>query len=90
MGGGDLGLDITGRIKLAPATSKTEIAFLVLTLQAVKDDIGSIRIQRPHKGPFYVSDKTIDQLIANLGKWSRFIFISFFLLLVYGKQMSEV
>lgn len=47
--------------------------FLGLVLQAVKDDIGSIRIQRPQKGPFYVSDKTIDQLIANLGKWSRFI-----------------
>ncbi|GFP97867.1 hypothetical protein PHJA_001930800 [Phtheirospermum japonicum] len=40
-------------------------------LKAVKDDIGSVRIQRPHKGPFYVTDKTIDQLIANLGKWSR-------------------
>ncbi|KAL6505100.1 Subtilisin-like protease 1 [Orobanche gracilis] len=38
---------------------------------AVKDDVGSVRIQRPHKGPFFVSDKTIDQLIANLGKWSR-------------------
>lgn len=43
--------------------------------QAVKDDIGSVRIQRPHKGPFYVSDKTIDQLIGNLGKWSRFIYL---------------
>ncbi|XP_073048991.1 uncharacterized protein [Primulina eburnea] len=39
--------------------------------QAVKDDIGAIRIQRPHKGPFYVFDKPIDELIANLGKWSR-------------------
>lgn len=47
--------------------------FSFLHHQAVKDDIGSIRIQRPHKGPFYVSDKTIDQLIANLGKWSRFV-----------------
>ncbi|KAH6772731.1 E3 Ubiquitin ligase family protein [Perilla frutescens var. frutescens] len=44
---------------------------LTVVGEAVKDDIGSIRIQRPHKGPFYVSDKTIDQLIANLGKWSR-------------------
>ncbi|XP_054802430.1 E3 ubiquitin-protein ligase SP1 isoform X2 [Prosopis cineraria] len=40
-------------------------------LKAAKDDIGTIRIQRPHKGPFYVSPKTIDQLIANLGKWAR-------------------
>ncbi|KAL8548425.1 hypothetical protein ACS0TY_007656 [Phlomoides rotata] len=44
---------------------------LTVVGEAVKDDIGSVRIQRPHKGPFYVSDKTIDQLIANLGKWSR-------------------
>jgi E3 ubiquitin-protein ligase MUL1 len=39
--------------------------------QAVKDDVGTIRIQRPHKGPFYVSPRPIDQLIANLGKWAR-------------------
>lgn len=39
--------------------------------QAVKDDVGTIRIQRPHKGPFYVSPRAIDQLIANLGKWAR-------------------
>lgn len=44
---------------------------LTVVGEAVKDDIGTIRIQRPHKGPFYVSPKTIDQLIANLGKWSR-------------------
>ncbi|EPS60652.1 hypothetical protein M569_14150, partial [Genlisea aurea] len=44
---------------------------LTVVGEAVKDDVGSIRIQQPHKGPFYVSDKTIDQLIANLGKWSR-------------------
>lgn len=39
--------------------------------QAVKDDIGAIRIQKPHKGPFYVSHKTIDQVIASLGRWAR-------------------
>jgi E3 ubiquitin-protein ligase MUL1 len=39
--------------------------------QAVKDDRGILRIQRPHKGPFYVSPKSIDQLITNLGRWSR-------------------
>ncbi|XP_062144784.1 E3 ubiquitin-protein ligase SP1 [Alnus glutinosa] len=39
--------------------------------EAVKDDVGTIRIQRPHKGPFYVSPRPIDQLIANLGKWAR-------------------
>lgn len=44
---------------------------LTVVGEAVKDDIGTIRIQRPHKGPFYVSPKTIDQLIANLGKWAR-------------------
>ncbi|KAF9607181.1 hypothetical protein IFM89_032403 [Coptis chinensis] len=45
---------------------------LTVVGEAVKDDIGTIRIQRPHKGPFYVSPKSIDQLIANLGIWSRF------------------
>ncbi|KAA8550905.1 hypothetical protein F0562_002589 [Nyssa sinensis] len=44
---------------------------LTVVGEAVKDDIGTIRIQRPYKGPFYVSHKTIDQLIANLGKWAR-------------------
>ncbi|KAK9281011.1 hypothetical protein L1049_003903 [Liquidambar formosana] len=44
---------------------------LTVVGEVVKDDIGTIRIQRPHKGPFYVSPKSIDQLIANLGKWSR-------------------
>jgi hypothetical protein len=39
--------------------------------QAIKDDVGTIRIQRPHKGPFYVSPKSIDQLILNLGKWAK-------------------
>jgi hypothetical protein len=43
----------------------------VLDGQAVRDDLGTIRIQKPHKGPFYVSPKSIDELIANLGKWSR-------------------
>jgi len=42
--------------------------------QAAKDDVGAFRIQRPHKGPFYVSPKTIDQLIANLGKWARLLY----------------
>ncbi|OAY85734.1 Mitochondrial ubiquitin ligase activator of nfkb 1 [Ananas comosus] len=27
--------------------------------------------ERPDRGPFYVSPKDIDQLIANLGKWAR-------------------
>ncbi|KAF9607172.1 hypothetical protein IFM89_032394 [Coptis chinensis] len=44
---------------------------LTVVGEGVKDDIGTIRIQRPHKGPFYVSPKSIDQLIANLGIWSR-------------------
>ncbi|XP_073303646.1 uncharacterized protein [Primulina huaijiensis] len=46
-------------------------ASVMLLRRDVKDDTGAIRIQRSHKGPFYVSDKLIDQLIANLGKWSR-------------------
>uniref|UniRef100_A0A1D1XC26 RING-type E3 ubiquitin transferase n=1 Tax=Anthurium amnicola TaxID=1678845 RepID=A0A1D1XC26_9ARAE len=44
---------------------------LTVVGEAVKDDLGTIRIQQPHKGPFYVSPKNIDQLIANLGKWAR-------------------
>nr|XP_043635843.1 E3 ubiquitin-protein ligase SP1 isoform X2 [Erigeron canadensis] len=44
---------------------------LTVVGEAIKDDIGTLRIQRPLKGPFYVSHKTIDQLIANLGKWAR-------------------
>lgn len=44
---------------------------LTVVGEAIKDDIGTVRIQRPLKGPFYVSHKTIDQLIANLGKWAR-------------------
>jgi hypothetical protein len=40
--------------------------------QAIKDDVGTIRIQRPHRGPFYVSPKNIDQLILNLGKWAKY------------------
>ncbi|XP_061349269.1 E3 ubiquitin-protein ligase SP1 isoform X1 [Gastrolobium bilobum] len=44
---------------------------LTVVGEAAKDDVGTVRIQRPHKGPFYVSPKTIDQLIANLGKWAR-------------------
>lgn len=44
---------------------------LTVVGEAVKDDVGTIRIQRPHKGPFYVSPRAIDQLIANLGKWAR-------------------
>lgn len=62
--------------------------------QAVKDDVGTIRIQRPHKGPFYVSPKAIDHLIANLGKWARlclhkrtpsctfFFFVNYFLSII--------
>ena len=49
------------------------LLFLIY-FQAVKDDVGTMRIQRPHKGPFYVTPKSIDQLIANLGKWARLCF----------------
>ncbi|XP_073300296.1 E3 ubiquitin-protein ligase SP1 isoform X1 [Primulina huaijiensis] len=57
---------------------------LTVVGEAVKDDIGAIRIQRPHKGPFYVSDKPIDQLIANLGKWSRWYKCASLGLTVFG------
>ncbi|GAV78716.1 GIDE domain-containing protein/zf-C3HC4_3 domain-containing protein [Cephalotus follicularis] len=57
---------------------------LTVVGEAVKDDIGTIRIQRPHKGPFYVTPKTIDQLIANLGKWSRWYKYASMGLTVFG------
>lgn len=44
---------------------------LTVVGEAVKDDVGTVRVQRPPKGPFYVSHKTIDQLISNLRKWAR-------------------
>ncbi|WCJ21485.1 E3 Ubiquitin ligase family protein [Euphorbia peplus] len=44
---------------------------LTVVGEAVKDDIGTVRIQRPYKGPFYVSPKNMDELIGNLGKWAR-------------------
>lgn len=44
---------------------------LTIVGEAAKDDVGTVRIQRPHKGPFYISPKSIDQLITNLGKWAR-------------------
>lgn len=37
--------------------------------QAVKDDIGTVRIQRPHKGPFYVTHKT--NRPAHCPSWKR-------------------
>jgi E3 ubiquitin-protein ligase MUL1 len=44
---------------------------LTVVGEVVQDDRGLIRIQKPHKGPFYVTPKSIEQLIMNLGKWSR-------------------
>jgi E3 ubiquitin-protein ligase MUL1 len=57
---------------------------LTVVGEAVKDDVGTIRVQRPHKGPFYVSPKSIDQLIANLGKWARWYKYASMSLTVFG------
>ncbi|XVF21827.1 hypothetical protein REPUB_Repub12eG0123300 [Reevesia pubescens] len=57
---------------------------LTVVGEAVKDDIGTIRIQKPHKGPFYVSPKSIDQLISNLGKWARWYKYTSFGLTIFG------
>jgi len=59
-----LGVKRTERV-LPTGTSLTVVG------EAIRDDVGTIRIQRPHKGPFYVSPKSIDQLIMNLGKWAK-------------------
>ncbi|KAH0978463.1 hypothetical protein GBA52_028182 [Prunus armeniaca] len=39
--------------------------------EVVKDAVGTIRIQKPHDGPFYVSPKSIDELIASHRNWGR-------------------
>ncbi|MBA0795495.1 hypothetical protein Gohar_006355, partial [Gossypium harknessii] len=57
---------------------------LTVVGEAVKDDVGTIRIQKPHKGPFYVSPKSIDQLISNLGKWARLYKYASFGLTIFG------
>jgi hypothetical protein len=42
--------------------------------QVSKDDAGTIRIQQPQSGPFYVSPNTIDDLIiANHGDLARLL-----------------
>ena len=44
--------------------------------QTIKDGVGDVRIQKPDQGPFYVSPVPLDQLISNVGKWSRSSLIS--------------
>ncbi|CAF2039197.1 hypothetical protein HID58_032763 [Brassica napus] len=57
---------------------------LTIVGEAVKDDIGDLRIQKPERGPFYVSPKSLDQLISNLGKWSRWYKYASMGLTVFG------
>ncbi|XP_010552823.1 PREDICTED: E3 ubiquitin-protein ligase SP1, partial [Tarenaya hassleriana] len=57
---------------------------LTVVGEAVKDDIGAVRIQKPDRGPFYVSPKSLDQLISNLGKWSRWYKYASMGLTVFG------
>ncbi|TYJ09302.1 hypothetical protein E1A91_A11G132200v1 [Gossypium mustelinum] len=57
---------------------------LTVVGEAVKDDIGTIRIQKPQKGPFYVSPKSIDQVVSNLGKWARWYKYASFGLTIFG------
>ncbi|KAB2605260.1 hypothetical protein D8674_004977 [Pyrus ussuriensis x Pyrus communis] len=52
--------------------------------EAVKDDVGTIRIQKPHEGPFYVSTKSIDELIASHKNWARFLKCASFGVAVIG------
>lgn len=62
------GLKMLGvkRIKRVLPTGAT----LTVVGEAVRDD-GTIRIERPRRGPFCVSSKSLDELIANLLKWER-------------------
>jgi hypothetical protein len=57
--------------------------------QVARDDVGTIRIQRPSKGPFYVSPKTIDDLIANLGKWARLLYFIFAYCMVFPTRFFK-
>lgn len=44
---------------------------LTVVGEAVLDAKGSVQVQKPQKGHLFVSPKSLDQLISNLGKWSR-------------------
>jgi E3 ubiquitin-protein ligase MUL1 len=57
--------------------------------EVARDDVGTIRIQRPSKGPFYVSPKTIDDLIANLGKWARLLDFIFAYCMVFPTRFFK-
>ncbi|CAN6690604.1 unnamed protein product [Malus baccata var. baccata] len=57
---------------------------LTVVGEAVKDNVGTIRIQKPHKGPFYVSTKSIDELIASHKNWARFLKCASFGVAVIG------
>lgn len=63
---------------------------LTVVGEAVRDDLGTLRIQKPHKGPFYVSPKSIDELIINLGKWSRWYKYMSLGLTVFGVYLITV
>ncbi|PKA67152.1 putative E3 ubiquitin-protein ligase XBOS34 [Apostasia shenzhenica] len=81
-----LGVKRTERV-LPMGTSLTVVG------EAVKDDVGTIRIQQPHKGPFYASPSSVDQLISNLGKcarWYQFASMGFTVLGVYLLARSAV
>ncbi|XVF72480.1 hypothetical protein PTKIN_Ptkin12aG0124600 [Pterospermum kingtungense] len=57
---------------------------LTVVGEAVKDDTGTIRIQKPQKGPFYVTPKPIDELISHLGKWGRWYKYASFGVTIFG------
>ncbi|GJP45261.1 hypothetical protein CLOM_g4672 [Closterium sp. NIES-68] len=52
---------------------------LTVVGEAVRDDRGSITLQRPHQGgPFFVSPRSLDALIASLGtfsQWCRWLYL---------------
>lgn len=59
---------------------------LTVVGEAIKDDTGEIRIQQPHVGPFYVSPKSIDELITNhrkLAKWYKLASMGFSVFGIY-------
>ncbi|CAA6663561.1 unnamed protein product [Spirodela intermedia] len=53
---------------------------------AVKDDIGTIRIQQPHKGPFYVSQRILISLLQILGNGQGFTVFGVYLLAKHAVQ----
>ncbi|GAU31544.1 hypothetical protein TSUD_333200 [Trifolium subterraneum] len=72
--------DATGCVNVVGAQEATDF-MLPFQKEVSKDDAGTIWIQQPQSGPFYVTSNTIDQLIianhGNLARWCKYASIGF-------------